>query len=555
MRHRSVGLCGALLLLSFLLPLGQRASGLNPEAGGPSVTFAASSAEIEAYDFLEVTLTVKSPTAKNPFTEVVVEGEFNREGDRPIHVDGFCDSTDGRVYRIRFMPAKPGRYVYAVRFRQGAAQVAYTGTFTTKPSKRRGVIRVDKAFPWHFVCEGTGEHYFYNGTTAFLLMGWQDEKVIRGCIDRLHGLKVNRMRVLLCGGRSSSFWGEPIIPSNEFHAVLNPWVAQRPDSISDPGFDYTRFNVPYWQKFERMLRHAREKDMIISVVMDWNDSKVHPAASSADEKRYYRYAAARLSAYSNITWDLGDDISAFRSLAWSHQMGTLLVGWDPYHHLATDHPIDNKHQDRTSAWFGFTSFQQWPRPLHQWMLDQREAQAATGRIIPQTNEEYGYEDHYPKWSPSYPDGASADANRRAAWEMAMAGIYQTTGETAKRGTGVWPDTGGGWINGRGDDTMVMLQGYAHMVDFFTSFAWWRADPHDELVSRGAFCLAEPGQLYVVYLPKGGDVTVRMQPGRYGASWFNPRTGATTALPAALGPKWTSPKSPDGGDWAILLKKQ
>jgi hypothetical protein len=31
--------------------------------------------------------------------------------------------------------------------------------------------------------------------------------------------------------------------------------------------------------------------------------------------------------------------------------------------------------------------------------------------------------------------------RRAAWEIYMAGCYQTTGETAKRGTGYWPDTG------------------------------------------------------------------------------------------------------------------
>jgi hypothetical protein len=44
----------------------------------------------------------------------------------------------------------------------------------------------------------------------------------------------------------------------------------------------------------------------------------------------------------------------------------------------------------------------------------------------------------------------------------MAGAYQTTGETAKRGTGVWPDTGGGWVNGRGDDSMEMLNGMAHM---------------------------------------------------------------------------------------------
>src|SRR5690242_21239120 len=60
--------------------------------------------------------------------------------------------------------------------------------------------------------------------------------------------------------------------------------------------------------------------------------------------------------------------------------------------------FDNKHQDRAAEWFGFTSFQEWSRPQHEWMLRQREAQQRTGRIIPQTNEEYGYEDHYPRWA-------------------------------------------------------------------------------------------------------------------------------------------------------------
>jgi Protein of unknown function (DUF4038)/Domain of unknown function (DUF5060) len=519
------------------------------------ITFSQSAASIDVYDFVEVTLKVDAPDARNPFVDATVEGHFEKGGssDR-LAVEGFCDSTDGSVYRIRFMPSTPGDYSYGVAYHQGDFTKSFSGTFKAADAHRRGIVRVDPKYPWHFIWEGTGEHYFLNGSTAFLLMGWTDEKVIQAAIDRLHRLKINRMRVLLAGRPSMSFWSEPIIPSGEFHVCLNPWEAEHPDSLDSPGFDYARFNVAYWQKYDRMLRYARERDMGISIIMDWNDSKVHPAELSEDEERYYRYAAARLGAFSNITWDLGDDISAYRSLNWSHQMGTLLEQWDVYHHLATDHPIDNTQQDRTSAWFGFTSFQQWPRPLHEWMLNQRRIQAKTGRIIPQVDEEYGYEDHYPKWSPSYPDGASADANRRAAWEMAMAGTYQTTGETAKRGTGAWPDTGGGWVNGRGDDSMVMLEGYAHMVDFFTSFEWWKADPHDELVDTGDFCLAEPGKLYVVYLPMGGKVTVKLVPGRYQATWFNARSGRSTALPTAVGPAWTSPAAPDSGDWALLLKR-
>src|SRR5262249_12822226 len=156
--------------------------------------------------------------------------------------------------------------------------------------RRRGVLRVDKEHPWHFVWEGTAEHFFFNGTTAFMLLGWKDEAVIRGNLDRLQRYKINRVRVLLGGGRSRSFWGEPIIPNDHFRPFLNPEIAQRPISLDNPGFDYARFNVAHWQKFERMLRHARDKDIIISAVMDWNDSPVHPAALSADEERYFRYA-------------------------------------------------------------------------------------------------------------------------------------------------------------------------------------------------------------------------------------------------------------------------
>jgi hypothetical protein len=526
----------------------------------PKLSFMQSADKLEAYDFVEITVRVENPGKINPFTQATIRGQFQREGDKPITVEGFCDAADGSLFKVRYMPSRPGSYHYTVSYQQPGAERSQDGSFEVIDGKRRGIVRVDADHPWHFVWEGTGEHYFFNGTTAYLLTGWDDEKVIHAVLDRFHRYKINRIRVLLNGRPSNSLWGEPIIPVAGFHLAINPWPAKRADDLSYPAFDYTRFTVAHWQKFERMLRYARDKDIVISVVLDWGDSKEHPAAASEDERRYYRYAAARLAPFSNITWDLGDDISLFRTLAWSHEMGTYLHKTDPYHHLATDHPTDNTHQDRTSSWFGFTSFQEWSRPQHAWMLRQREAQRRTGRIIPQTNEEYGYEDHYPKWAQNYPDGASAEGMRRTAWEIYMAGCYQTTGETARRGTGYWPDTGGGWVNGRGDDTMVMLKGYSHIVDFFTRFEWWRTEPHDEWVEGGAFCLAEPGRTYAVYLPMGRKVQVKLRPGDYTALWFNPRTGKTDALPLLKRSSkegetaWSSPEPPDAGDWALLLTR-
>jgi hypothetical protein len=571
----------SLLALGALLGV----AGLLVRRGLPprSVDFSRSTNELDAYDFVEVTAQVSAPHAPNPFEDASLHAVFQAAGGKKWRVQGFCDSDDGSVYRVRFMPSAPGEYAYSVEFRQGGRTSRSAGTFHVRAGGRRGPIRVDPEHRWHFVWEGTGEHYFFNGTTAYWLMGWRDDAVIDSSIERLHRLKINRLRVTIAG-RTNLFYGEPVMPGPSWSPFLTPWPpgqrtrlvrmlghagqrfgfgeafdaladAGRFDDLYHPGFDYGRFDVSYWQKFERALRLARDRDMIFSLVLDMNNSGVHPAAGSDDERRFIRYAVARLAAFSNITWDLGDDIDLYRDEAWTRATGTRLKQWDPYRHLATSHPTDNAHQDRTAEWFDFTSLQEWSRQQHAFMLAERAEQEKSGRIIPQTNEEYGYEDHHPMWTQVL-ESESADTLRRMAWQIAMAGGYQTAGESARRGTNVLPDTGGGWMNGRGDDAMTMFEGYGHMVDFFTSFAWWEADPHDELVSDGDYCLAKPGDTYAVYLPRAGRVTVRLEPGSYRATWWEATTGRQVALPSVVvtGPSWSSPAAPGSGDWALLLQR-
>jgi hypothetical protein len=518
------------------------------------VSFALSSNTVEAYDFVEVTANVSWPRARNPFTDAELNGWFETaDGSKRWQVEGFCDSEDGSIFRIRFMPLVPGDYRYFVEYRQDKGSRSSAGTFHANDGHRRGPIRVDAQYPWHFIWEGTREHYFFNGTTAFWLMGWTDDKVIQSTIDRLRRLKINRMRVSIAG-RTVEYYGEPVMIGSNWTGFLTPWPAQLPNDTFHPGFDYTRFNVSHWQKLDRALRFSRDRDMIISLVLDMDASRVHPVSLSADERRFFRYAVARYGAFSNITWDLGDDVDLYHGEWWTHHTGTLIEEWDPYHHLATSHPIDIAHQDRASEWFGFTSIQDWTRQQHSLMLDQRKLQEKVGRIIPQTNEEYGYEDHYPMWAKGL-GSDSADTLRRTAWDIAMAGAYQTTGETARRGTNIWPDTGGGWVNGRGDDSMTMLQGYAHMVDFFTGFDWWKTEPHDELVNNGNYCLAKPGEIYAVYLPRGGRVTVRLQSGIYAGYWFSASSGEKIPVLRAEGSGWTSSETPDQSDWALLLARE
>jgi hypothetical protein len=319
-----------------------------------------------------------------------------------------------------------------------------------------------------------------------------------------------------------------------------------------------------------MLAHARERDVIVSVI-PYIGAQILPVPFleySEDEKRYYRYAANRLAAYSNVTWDLGNEHDFHRDTRWwPGEMAPFIRRCDPYGHLVSLH---NKVY-RGQWWIDMQLIQRWDAGQNEFLVKQRAEQAASGRIVPQVIEEYGYEDLWERM----PGHRAADTRRRCAWEIHMAGCHQTTGESARQGTGVPPDSGGGWVSGRGDDSMTMLEGYRHIAAFFTSFEWWKAEPRNELVERyehpepvdapyfdndgkqvtdwRALCLAEPGAAYALYLPVGGSATVKLEPGTYSVARLNARTGEREDLPDADGPTWTSPAAPDGGDWAYLLR--
>ena len=66
--------------------------------------------------------------------------------------------------------------------------------------------------------------------------------IINYTIERLHNLKINRLRVLLSGA-ADMFWGEPVMTGENFTLCLRPWIAQAPESVDHPGIDFTRFNV------------------------------------------------------------------------------------------------------------------------------------------------------------------------------------------------------------------------------------------------------------------------------------------------------------------------
>jgi hypothetical protein len=523
-----------------------------PPAAPPAAGLSAQS--VEVYDLVE--LTAPRPPAvpgENPFDAPPPVSVVGPDG-KVTAITGFCDAADGSVFRARFMPPQPGKYAVTGLGARGL-------TFTAVPSKRKGPVRVDKDHPHHFVREGTGEHYFLNGMTTYWLLGVQDDQAIAAAIDRLAKHKFNRIRVALnartAGGER---WFEPQVKNSDaFKFRVNPWPARNPDSPTDPQLDTSRFDVALWQKMDRLVKHARDKDVVVSVIfhLDGADRGVDPFGKgdkkwpgSEDEWKYYRYAAARLSAYSNVMWDVTNEWHLFRNEAWTNKAGEVIKAADPVKHLASVHGKD-VFPFYTAPWVDYAMYQVWDEHGgYKFLRNARELARKAGRPMPQVNEEYGYEDHYPgKWGGGRVKPArSADNRRRLAWEMSMAGAYQTTGERADE-----PGQGG-WITGLGNDQMVMPPMYAKMVDFFTAFEWWRCDPVDGVADNGALVLAEPGRVYAVYLPKGGAATVKLPAGGWAAKWYNPRSGEWKPAAEVAGGAWKA-AAPDADDWAVLVTKR
>ena len=162
--------------------------------------------------------------------------------------------------------------------------------------------------------------------------------------------------------------------------------------------------------------------------------------------------------------------------------------------------MNNRHQDRTADWFDFTSFQEWSRTAHIHALRAARTRPASVESFRRPTK---------NTATRITTGLGAEAGRGFGGRPATKRVghrdgrgYQTAGETARRRTNVLTDTGGGWMNGRGDDAMTMFLVFCDMVDFFTSFEWWKTT-HDEVVSHGKNSLARPGMTYVYTCPEAG----------------------------------------------------
>ncbi len=87
--------------------------------------------------------------------------------------------------------------------------------------------------------------------------------------------------------------------------------------------------------------------------------------------------------------------------------------------------------------------------------------------------------------------------------------------------------------------------------------------HDELVGNpkndnSAYCFANPGEIYLAYLPNGGEreLDLSAAKGDFTLQWFNPRDGgALTETKNLTGNAKQTLTAPDNKhDWLAIIRK-
>ena len=100
-----------------------------------------------------------------------------------------------------------------------------------------------------------------------------------------------------------------------------------------------------------------------------------------------------------------------------------------------------------------------------------------------------------------------------------------------------------------------MQVVDHLHTFFTSLPWWRLEPHDEQVTANggyAYCLADAGKTYVIYVAGGKDAKLKLDGREYSVARYDPRTGRSTERPDPAGDV-VQLVAPDAQDWVFLVK--
>jgi hypothetical protein len=470
---------------------------INGVASATSSGITSANETIGKWEVYEVTL-ITTNSYSNPYKDVTLSATFNGPGGEELTLESFWDG--GNTWKVRMAPTKVGTWTYTTTSSDDQLN-GTTGTFETVSSDKKGFIKVNPDYPYSFMYDD-GTPFFWMGDTL-----WDDPGYNRfkDYIDLISSHGYNSYHTIVAHDRYDYQENEGGAP---FEMI---YLTHR---------NYDRLRPEFFQEFDKRVIYANSKGLMPQFFLTWSKEFVNWDRSQYE--RYVRYMIARYAAY-DVVWVVSgeyDHPAAGPPPPSDYTYhGNVIYQRDPYRRPISIHPMVSSNEFGNDAWLTYVMLQS-----NHISFDYDEVHAA---II----NNRAYNKPVVDGEPEYlrqDTGITIDGWRKTAWSTVLAGGYFDTGYQHI----FWdPDNHYGYTHsGWNLHYPANMQGMAQMkylYDFFQKVEFWNMSLSDNLVTSGtAYCLANIGQEYVIYLPDGGSVNVDLSDatGTLDVEWYNPKDG-------------------------------
>jgi len=488
--------------------------------------------------------------------------------NREITIIGFWNG--GSEWRANFTPPATGRWEYktsstdrSLNGKKGKLDVV-TWSDEEKNSNpvRHGFVRVNKNgdTPGHYFEYADGHPFLWIGDTWW---NWTD--------SRIH---LETFKQLVDDRAAKGFnVGQLFVPGNGW---------SRESSLLDD--TYTIPDIEHIKKVEEMIRYANSKGITVWIHGWWSRPNMNLTIGAEKIERWWRYLVHRFGAY-NVIWVLAGEYNmnnygGFSPDFWK-DLGKLIKEEDPYERIISVH-------NTPPFWDGGADAPQWSTGavLHQekW-LDYNQSQVGHGKfaneMIPYiVSEDYNRKPSKPivvteSWYEFIEGNASAMDIRFAAWSAILSGaaghtyggghVWLASVPESPADERTWP-LEKSFSRSTYDYAGALSMKY--LAAFFKDVKWWKLSPHPEFVMEypQPFCLANPGEEYIIYLRYGGVAKLKMDvsaaSNSYFYQWYNPATGKLTETVSLKGSAFLTfscpesyPESREYKDWVLYIHKE
>ena len=275
---------------------------------------------IPRFSLTTLTFTGPPDSPSNNAFEIDLVATFRLADGTTINANGFFDG--GSTYRVHFSPPAVG--VWTWHTNSSTTKLAgHTGTIRATPAQSRGPIH-SKGFGLYYA---DGTPAVSVGTTCYQ---WASKgfAMQSKTLKTLASSPFNKIRMTIFPKWYVYNHANPVevgtpfaIKPNSVASNASNWQCTGAKCPSLAGsFDLRRFNVSFWQNYEKLVQQLNAMGVVADVILfhpydnghwgfDCLGGRNASTYNTTNDAFYLKYAAARLSAYSNVWWSMANEWS------------------------------------------------------------------------------------------------------------------------------------------------------------------------------------------------------------------------------------------------------